>query len=396
MQLSRGALSLAVLLAGVALCATPAISQTGSSDRDRVALTVGPVRVEFAADGQLTDTVSAFVRGGIPGKITARMFDAVVGAPGKGWERVAYGSTTNTLEGFVEFSPESYDYIPNGEQEFTWELTADPAGGDRPRWGEFVITIEPDVEPGPTEAVVNAAAAIQVVAFGDASETDLRLELSGLRVEQRRPWTVVDRLLPDIHRVIGHGPANLIATGRNSGDAFLDERTIFEIRRVSPLTLLPGFSGSLPGPVLRVSMRPRYTLPGQTFSDSTTSIIPLDNGTQVDALPFIGFVRVTAIATGRLGDIEAEPATISKTILVFPWSEFLFFFVVYLAQREWRHRKGRKVNTTDAPPPPTLRTRVRGAIRRVVPSFGRARSGGGSAPEGVPPTDAADPGELDR
>lgn len=361
------------LTAGAALIAAPALSQ--SADSDRLSVTVGPVRVEFASDRNLTRTVTAFVRGSLPGEVTAVMFDALVQPGGYGWRRVPYGSTPNSLEGVITITPPSYDYVPSGgEQEFTFTLTADPAFADRARWGSFVITLVPP-EASADEVAVAAAVGTQVVAFGELESTESALALDSLSVAPRDAWTIVDRLLPELPMVIGHGPAVLTASGRNTGETFLDEVTVFEIRRVSPLSLLLPSRSADVGPILRVSMRPRYTLPGQAFTDSTTSLIPLEGGSRVDALPFIGFITVRAIATGSINGIESEPRAITRTYLVFPWSEFLFLFVVYLAQREWRHRKGHKVNATDSPPPPTLRTRVRELLRRVLGRRDPAPSG---------------------
>ena len=117
-------------------------------------------------------------------------------------------------------------------------------------------------------------------------------------------------------------------------------------------------------PTLRVENRPRFLLPGQPFQDSTTSLIPSAAANDVDSLPFIGFVRISATVSGGLSGLDAEPQTLSRTVLVFPWSEALFLFLVWLGQREWRHRRGRRVHVGATPPPPTLRARFRGAFRQ--------------------------------
>jgi hypothetical protein len=360
----RTAVALA-LIAGAALSAAPAFSQSQEDD-SRASVTVGPVRVEFAGDGTLTRTVTAFVRGSQPGTVQAELLDAVVREGGYGWTSVRLGSTPNSLQDAVVFTPDHYDFVPNGsEQEFTFTLTVDPAAADHPRFGSFVVTLTPP-DPDSGSVAIATAVAIQVVAFGPPTTAGLALELEDLGIVQESAWTTVDRLLPDIPGVIGHGPAVLTATGRNAGEVFLDERTVFEVRRVSPLSVLPWFGGPDPAPILRVTMRPRYLLPGQRFTDSTSTFFQLENGGTVDSLPFIGFVRITATATGTLNSIEAEPASITRTVLVAPWSEMLFVFFVYLVQREWRHRKGRKVNESEEPPPPSLRRRVREVIGRLL------------------------------
>lgn len=385
---SRRIIASLALLAGVVLSTTPALSQQDESGP--VALTVGPVRVEFFDAGPSSNTVVAFVKGGSEGTIRAQMFDAVVGPPGQGWRRVPYGSTPSSLAPYVDYTPDEYPYVPNGqEQQFEWQFTADPTGADKPRYGEFVVTLVPAGEPAPNTAQLNTAVSIQVVAFGAVEPTDLRLDLTDLRVRQRSAWTGVDLLLPDIPGVIGHGPAVLEADGRNIGEVFVDEVTVFEIRRVSPLSLLPWFDVGQHEPILRVSMRPRYTLPDQGFTDSTTSLIPLDGGALVDALPLVGLIQVTGIATGKVGPFEVEPDAITRTYLVFPWSEFLFFVVVYLVQREWRHRNGRKVNMTGTPPPPTIRARVREVFRKML---GRRPI---AAPHPVEQARAEEPGPSD-
>ena len=73
---------------------------------------------------------------------------------------------------------------------------------------------------------------------------------------------------------------------------------------------------------------------------------------------------ISATVSGGLSGLDAEPQTLSRTVLVFPWSEALFLFLVWLGQREWRHRRGRRVHVGATPPPPTLRARFRGAFRQ--------------------------------
>lgn len=360
----------ALAIAGAALVAAPAMASTPSS------VTVGPTRVDFLGEDLAKPvTVSITIAGGEPGTVNLQMYDAVIDPLG-GWRSVAYGSTESTLDGVLMIEPSSFSYSPGDEpQGFEATLSVDPSLVGAPLLGSLRVS----VTPGAGQTGVSQVGAVEVQVLAAPSGTTLedlptataQLVLEGLVIRQMSPWTPVDRAFPDLPWIVNHGPVFVSALGQNTGSLVLDSRVTYAFTRLSPLAVATGSGGP---PVFKVDNRPRYVLAGAPFTDTTTSLIPVDGSPSIDSLPFIGFVRVSATVTGELVGIEAEPVTISKTILVFPWKESLFLFVVWLFQREWRHRKGRKVHSGDAPPTPTFRTRIREWLRKILHARPSART----------------------
>lgn len=354
-------------MAGIATGAIPA---TAASPLKLVA---GPTRLEFFPGGPSSIAVNAWVSGGSAAQVLFTLNDAVI-SPQGGFQDADYGATPNSLAGFLTLTSDAFSYRPSDqEQRFTTQVSVDTTRIDRPRYGSLTVTVLPELEAG-NEASVTAAGAVALQVLAAPSEatleqlpaTTLATALDSVGVQSARPWTLIDRLLPDLPRVVNHGPVIITATGSNTGSVVLDHRITYEFHRVSPWVALTGDAAG--APLYRVENVPRYLLAGQAFEDSVSSVIDLDAGPLVDSLPLIGFVRVRATSTGAIAGLDAPPSSATLTFVVFPWKESVFVFVVWLFQREWRHRKGRKVTVGDAPPIPTLRTRIREWLRRAVPS----------------------------
>lgn len=365
----RGRLGLLILAtAGVAATATPAVAASPLS------ITVGPTRLEFIEEAISSELeVVVVLSGGEAGTLTLSMSDAVIDPQG-GWGKAPYGSGPNSLEGILTIVPAMFDYVPTETpQSFTATVSVDPSFVDRPRFGSLAAVVVPLEDDATQEFTVRAQAAVevQVLAAPSAAEiadlpaAEAALTLDTLRFFQIEPWTPVDRVFPDLPWVVNHGPAALEARGSNVGDLLLDTRVTYSFFRLSPLALVAGDGGRQP--VFTLGNRPRYVLPGATFVDTTTSLIPVDGAPSVDSLPFIGFVRVSATVEGSLVGLEAEPVTISRTFLVFPWKEATFLFLVWLFQREWKHRKGRKAKLDEEGRPiVSTRTRIRERLGRLL------------------------------
>lgn len=352
-------------IAGAALSATPAMAS------DPTSLLVGPTRIEFLGDETTERTVTITVGGDQAGTVSLEMVDAAIGDTGS-WRAVPYGSTENSLQGVLRIVPHEFAYVPGGgPQSVEAVLSIDPSLVRAPLFGSLQVALDPPkVSSSGISVVTRGAVEIQVLAApsGDVLEdlpsSQPRLAIFNLSIGQMEPWTPVDGVFPDLPWIVNHGPISVAASGTNAGNLVLDSRVAYDFTRLSPLEV---FSGTPAPAVFTVENRPRYLLPGASFTDTSTSLIPVEGVPTVDSLPFIGFVRVTATATGNISGLEAPPVSKAVTFLVFPWKESLFVFLVWLFQREWRHRKGRKVNAADAPPPPTLRTRLRERLRRVAP-----------------------------
>ena len=280
-------------------------------------LIVGPTRAEFIGDGVGSEVVvTVTVSGGQPGTLALQMVDAAID-PNGGWLTVPYGTTPQTLDGVLSVTPESFDYVPNGDrQRFNAILSVDPSLVTEPLFGSLRATLEPDTEAnGGISLVTQGAVEIQVVAAPSAADLEglpaamPALRLDDLALYRPDPWTFVDRLFPDVPWLVNHGPVTVAASGTNIGTLFLDSRVTYDFTRLSPLAVLTGGTG----PTFTVVNRPRYLIPGAGFTDIVSSLIEVEGAPAVDAMPFIGFVRVTATVNGLLSGVEAAPSTVSRT-----------------------------------------------------------------------------------
>lgn len=257
------------------------------------------------------------------------------------------------------------------QQSFTANVSFDADEVDEPLFGSIVATFVPDATAG-GDVALRVAVQMQVLAAPSADALDdlprsgLALTMGRLTVRQQHPWTPIDAAFPNLPFLVDHGPVVVESQGMNVGDVPLDARTTFEFRRLNVLDLLPG-RGTDREPVLTIHRPPKFVLPEQTITDSTSSVARTEGGMSADALPLIGFVRVTARVEGELSGVEARPAALTRTVLVFPWSEATFLFVVWLFQREWRHRKGRKPRLgADGQPVVSSRARIRERLGSVL------------------------------
>lgn len=358
--MTRSARSLlAIGMLGAALWAAPSARSEGTR------ITAGPTRLEFFAGSDASSqTIAVTVEGGTAGQVTLRLVDAIID-PSGGWSEAPFGTTPSTLEGLAVLQQDSFPYVPtDAPQEFDAVLSVALEAIDGPRFGSVIVSVVPETTEGDPGATVTqiGAVALQVLAAPDEGSLEDRPDLEaalafdGLAVRATTPWTPVDRLLPDLPGLVNHGPVEVAARGRNVGSVVLDQRVRYEFVRLNPIELL---TGGEPNAVLTIENLPTYLLPGQRFDDSARSRLVVDGvETGIDALPLVGFVRIRATATGSLAGLSADPVSREITVLVFPWKEAAFLFVVWLFQREWRHRSGRRVHAGEAPPPPTLRRRV--------------------------------------
>lgn len=370
-----------LLLAGAALVAAPA-----SADRDTsVSITAGPTRVEFLGrDAALAQPIAVWIEGARPGTVELSLVDAVPDPDG-GWVSVPFGSTPGSLQGLASLDPPSFRYEPDGtRQDFRAMLSVDPAALDGVRVASVVITFDADESADTADSLVTTQGAVELQVLAAPSAADLAslpgvslaLAKEGLSIASEDAWTFIDAILPDLPGIVNHGPITVTSTGRNAGDLVLDHRVTYEFRRVSPLSVLPFFEDDGDGAGYRVENVPRYLLPGQDFRDSVSSQIPASDGRPaVDSLPFIGVVRIEAISTGSLSGLEADPATIGRTVLVFPWKETLALALLVVGRGSLRRRRIERA-AQDGVPDPTIAGRHRGSVLGAIRGRLRPKSGG--------------------
>lgn len=346
-----------VLLAGAALCAAPASADTATS----VSITAGPTRIEFLGrDAGPTQPVTAWIQGARPGTITFSLVDAIPDPEG-GWISVPLGSASASLRGLASLAPSSFRYEPDGtRQVFRSMLSVVPAALDGVHVGSVVITFRADATEDPGDSLVSTEGAVELQVLVAPSAEDLAslpgvslgLSIVDLSLASEDPWTFLDAIIPDLPGVVNHGPVEVTTRGRNVGDVVLDQRVTYAFRGVSPFSILPFVDDDGGDGGYRVENVPRYLLPGQVFTDTLRSLIPATDGRPpLDALPFIGFVRIEATAIGSLSGIEAEPVSVGRTVLVFPWKETLAVILLWSFGAARRRRRIERAAASGVPDP---------------------------------------------
>lgn len=318
----------ALVLAGMPLVA--------SAQTDRATISIEPSTVELVGTAG-PQVVRVTVQGGVPGTLVLSLRDAVLGVGGAAIE-APLGTSPDSLGGLVEVVPPSFDYAPAAEPvTFTSGVALVAQSADRPRFGFLVAELTtPD-------GAVAAAVRIPVVAVpGERVVAELPAGTFGVAVDDLdiapEAFTIVDRLLPDLPGVIGHGPLTSIVTARNVGSAVVEARVAWTYHRIGLSDLFSPESQ----PTLSYGSASRFLIPGEVASAEGSSVLTLDAG-PFDAMPVIGLVRVRATVQWDLAGVASapEPITVSRTLIVFPWSEAL---AALLAWAAWRRRFGKIVD----------------------------------------------------
>ena len=358
------------LLAALALVALPLVASAQTA-QPMVSLEPSALALVGATGPQVFRVT---VQGGSAGTLSLSLRDAVVGADGAATDAPS-GTSSDSLAGTLEIVPSSFDYLPTGEPiAFTGSVTLSAGAVDRPRFGTLVAELTS------SDGAVVAASRVAVVAVPGARaiatlpEGTFAIAVDDLDLAPEA-FTFVDRILPDIPGVIGHGPLTTIATTRNVGTAAVDTRVAWEYHRLGLADLFSPESQ----PTLSVGSGTRFVIPGEVAATEGSSAITLDAG-PFDAVPLVGFVRVRATVTWDLAGVAGsrEGTTVSRTVFVFPWSEVLAALLVWSA---WRRRFGKVVDLrySNEPMPiePGSHRQVAGWQRVARETFDRIVGAGG-------------------
>lgn len=330
-------------LVAVAAILVPALARAQEASPGGVSISIEPSPVEIVGGTDPLD-VSIRVRGGTAGVLRLRLVDAA-------------GGGDDVVGRVLSVSPASFIYDPDaGDRAFIATIALVAGAPEEPIAAALVARLSSADAGGEEQASVT----VPVIASADGDLAGsfapgaLRVAIDDLSFE-KAPFTIVDRLLPDLPGIVGHGPIGAVVTVRNAGSAVLEARVTWAYRRVGPLDL---FRGGEP-PTLSYGGTSRLLLPGGTFTDDGSSRIDLSGG-PFEALPLIGFVRVTATVDGGLEGATAQAVTGSRVILVFPWSEVLVASVAWVV---YRRRFGRVIDLRYSNEPLPIEP---GAHRRTV------------------------------
>jgi hypothetical protein len=263
-----------------------------------------------------------------------------------------FGSTPSSLAGVAQIVPDTIEYNPSdaGTQQFIVRVSVDPEKLVGPLQGEFMVTLTPTT-PIESEGLAFGSAlaigytVVAVPQLGEQTLYALGIRNESFRVTQHEKQSFLDRVIPDLPGVISSGPVNMQHLSKNIGDVPLDMRAVFEIYRVSLSSLFGGEAE----PYYLITGEPRIVLAGANFSSSYSTVIEVENGPNIDALPFIGLVKFEVTSEGQISglDAEVENGPIVNYYLVFPWKLALVVLVPALLFTYLRLRQKKKSAQAD-------------------------------------------------
>lgn len=272
-------------------------------------------------------------------------FDDVVLSEQGIWESVELGTTPYTLESRIRPDPAVIRYEGGmvGQQQ-TFDVALRTIGLDEaPRAGFITYTFVPDAAAGAEGSVgLRQGVAVRVRLGTWPSELDgipARVRVSDLRLERDRDTItgLIDRLLPELPRVLNRGPAVIRVRTTNVGDVLVQSGTTLTLTRLPWLAALP-FVDVEGSTVITLKDRAQLLLPGEGRTSAVASTASLVDGEDIDRLPFFGLVRISATSTAFLGAASDE-ASATAVHLIVPWKEGLLIVLLVVGGRTVRRRR---------------------------------------------------------
>jgi hypothetical protein len=338
------------VLLGVAVLVAPASAQT------TIGTFEGSIPIE-TLQGSGVAINRIIIEAQVPGSVTIGFDDVVLSSQGS-WEVVEFGVTPYTLQSSIRAEPEVIRY--HGEmvgRPQTFEVALRTSGLDeQPRAGFIVYTFVPDAPPGAGGGVgIRQGVAVRVRLGTWPAGLDAipaRVSVSGLRLERDRDsitgW--IDRLLPELPRVLNRGPAVIRVRTTNVGDVLVQSGTTLTLTRLPWLAALP-FVDVEGSTVITFEDRPQLLLPGEGRTSAVASTASLVDGADIDRLPFFGLVRVSAASTAVLGAASDE-ASATAIHLVAPWKEAMLLGLLAAGVRAVRRRGIVRAHVPEEAAPP--------------------------------------------
>lgn len=340
----------------VALAAAVLSVAAGAADaRGSLGTFQTSVEIEAGEEGSGRSTMEVVVEAEEPAVVTVGFADVILGED-LSWQPVEFGSTPYSLAGRVRTVPEElvYDGADVGERRvFEVDLIVDDVEEDaHPLAGLLTYSLAVGDAAGEGLAVREGVGTrIRLGAWPqEYTGVPAELDLEGLALRPVEDEVGgLDALLPDLPRVLNRGPAEAEVRTRNVGDALVQSETTVVIARRSWWSLLP-FTADDAVDLITYVDRQRLLLPGEFRTSRVASTVDLDETVQIDRLPTFGPVRVSAEATGFLGDSRSTVTT-SATYLVAPWKEALVILLLLLGLSWARRRFTRWRSGHDQPAP---------------------------------------------
>ena len=286
-------------------------------------------------------------------------FDDVVLSEDGIWEAVEAGTTPYTLQSRIRPDPAIIRYEGDivGEQQ-TFEVSLRTSGLDgQPRAGFITYTFVPDSLASAEGSLgIRQSVAVRVRLGTWPSDLDgvpVRVSVSDLRLERDRDTItgLIDRLLPELPRVLNRGPAVIRVRTTNVGDVLVQSGTTLTLTRLPWLAALP-FIDPEGSTVITLEDRAQLLLPGEGRTSAVASTASLVGVEDIDRLPSFGLVRISATSTAFLGAASHE-ASATAVHLIAPWKEGLVIVLLVVGARTVRRRRADRADASDDAVPTT-------------------------------------------
>jgi hypothetical protein len=326
----------------------------------------GPGLGDYATTNTYTRKVnlrkgeSGFLNYSVEGKIPATLSIEIVdlGVDNFGNKiPVPLNSTKFGLRNTVKAELDKTIYIPNGtKQNYRVKLTSLVNSLEGVRLGGVKVNMIPKESTKAGAKTINMVSAIVVsvgaIQYGfDINDFNLqaKIKASDLRFEPVRRSGILGLIdyIPDIPRIIDHGPADWSISIVNVGMQPLEQFMRWRIVKGRET------------PYKDDKQRYRYlyayeggshlTIPDQQFREKTRTVIYKNTEvqsnlrnyteqTEVNALPMFGFITADAQVHTSFGAFTGKTQHFSRTYLIFPWKEILLIVLTYIGYRRARRK----------------------------------------------------------
>jgi hypothetical protein len=296
------------------------------------------------------------VEGKIPATLSLEMVDLGVDNFGNKIP-VPLNSTKFGLRNTIKAELDKTIYIPNGtKQNYRVKLTSLVDSLEGVRLGGVKVNMIPKESSKAGAKTINMVSAIVVsvgaIQYGfdiDDFNLQAKIKASDLRFEPVRRSGILGLIdyIPDIPRVIDHGPADWSISIVNIGMQPLEQFMRWRIvkGRETPYEddtqryqYLYAFEGGS-----------HLTIPDQKFREQTRTVIykntevqsslrNYSKQTEVNALPLFGIITADAQVHTSFGAFTGKTQHFSRTYLIFPWKEILLIVLTYIGYRRARRK----------------------------------------------------------
>ena len=296
------------------------------------------------------------VEGKIPATLSLEIVDLGVDNFGNKIP-VPLNSTKFGLRNTIKAELDKTIYIPNGtKQNYRVKLTSLVNSLEGVRLGGVKVNMIPKESSKAGAKTINMVSAIVVsvgaIQYGfDINDFNLqaKIKASDLRFEPVRRSGILGLIdyIPDIPRVIDHGPADWSISIVNIGMQPLEQFMRWRIvkGRQTPYEddtqryqYLYAFEGGS-----------HLTIPDQKFREQTRTVIykntevqsnlrNYSKQTEVNALPLFGIITADAQVHTSFGAFTGKTQHFSRTYLIFPWKELLLIILTYIGYRRARRK----------------------------------------------------------